>query len=173
MYTKEIAVPEGITIEVSGTRVKVSGPKGQLERNFKTRGVKIEKTERKIKASSESERRKDKSLVGTVIAHIRNMFVGVTEGYTYNLKAVFSHFPITIKVEGDKVLVQNFLGERKSRIAKIVGDTKVEITGQDIAVSGIDLEEVSQTSANIEQSCRIIGYDRRRFPDGVFITKKK
>lgn len=101
------------------------------------------------------------------------MFAGVTEGYTYNLKAVFSHFPITIKIEGNKVLVQNFLGERKPRAAKIVGDSKVEINGQDISVSGTDLEEVSQTSANIEQSCRVIGYDRRRFPDGVFIVKKK
>jgi large subunit ribosomal protein L6 len=173
MYTKEISIPEGVTIEVSGTKVKVSGPKGHLERIFKTIGVNIEKKEKKIKVSYESERRKDKSLVGTVAAHIRNMFAGVTEGYTYNLKAVFSHFPITIKTEGNKVLVQNFLGERKPRTAKIVGDAKVEIKGQDISVSGTDLEEVSQTSANIEQSCRVIGYDRRRFPDGVFIVKKK
>jgi large subunit ribosomal protein L6 len=173
MYTKEISIPEGVTIEVSDTKVKVSGPKGHLERNFKMIGVNIEKKEKKIKVSSESERRKDKSLVGTATAHIRNMFAGVTEGYTYNLKAVFSHFPITIKTEGNKVLVQNFLGERKPRTAKIVGDSKVEIKGQDISVSGTDLEEVSQTSANIEQSCRVIGYDRRRFPDGVFIVKKK
>lgn len=49
MYTKEIAVPEGVTIEISGTRVKISGPKGQLERNFKMIGVNIEKKREKDK----------------------------------------------------------------------------------------------------------------------------
>lgn len=172
MYTKEIVIPEGATIDINGSKVKVSGPKGQLERDFEVREVKIEKTEGKVKAWSESERRKVRSLVGTVIAHIRNMFIGVKEGYTYKLKIVFSHFPVTAKVEGDKVLIQNFLGERTPRVAKIVGDSKVEIKGQDINVTGIDLEEVSQTSGNIEQACRVIGFDRRRFPDGAFITNK-
>ena len=110
--------------------------------------------------------------MGTAVAHIRNMITGVTEGYTYKLKIVYSHFPVTAKVEGDKILIQNFLGERTPRVAKIVGDTKVEIKDQEITVTGIDLEEVSQTSGNIEQACRIIGFDRRRFPDGVFITSK-
>ena len=48
MYTKEIAMPEGVTIEISGTSVKISGPKGQLERDFKMIGVNIEKKEKKI-----------------------------------------------------------------------------------------------------------------------------
>lgn len=173
MYVKEINIPENVTIELIGNTVRVSGPKGQLERKFTLREVKIEKTDEKIKVYSESERRKVKSLVGTVLAHIKNMFVGVTKGYTYRLKVVFSHFPILVKVEGNKVLIQNFLGERVPRVAKIVGSAKVEVKGQDISVSGIDLEEVSQTSGNIEQACRIIGYDRRRFPDGVFIVSGK
>ena len=172
MYSKEMNVPEDVSIEIMGKKVKVSGPKGSLEKEFLLKGVKIGKSEKKIKASSESERRKDKSLVGTVIANIRNMISGVIEGYVYKLKIVYSHFPVTAKVEGDKVVVQNFLGERTPRIAKIVGNSKVEIKEQDIAVTGIDLDEVSQTSANIEQACRIVGFDRRRFPDGIFITCK-
>jgi len=165
-------VPEDVSIELIGKKVKVSGPKGSLEKEFLLKGVKIEKSEKKIKTSSESERRKDKSLVGTVLAHIRNMIDGVREGYTYKLKIVYSHFPVTAKVEGDKIVVQNFLGERTPRTAKIVGNSKVEIKEQDITVTGIDLDEVSQTSANIEQACRIVGFDRRRFPDGIFITSK-
>jgi large subunit ribosomal protein L6 len=172
MYSKEIAIPEGTTIDINGTRVQVSGPKGRLEKEFKISEIKIEKSEKKVKAFSESERRKVKSVVGTVVAHIRNMFEGVKEGYTYKLKVVFSHFPVTVKTEGNKILIQNFLGERTPRVAKIVGNSKVEIKDQDITITGIDLEEVSQTSGNIEQACRVIGYDRRRFPDGIFITSK-
>lgn len=172
MYSKEMNIPEGVSLELIGKKVKVSGPNGSLEKEFLLKGVKIEKSEKKIKASSESERRKDKSLVGTVLAHIRNMITGVIEGYTYKLKVVYSHFPVTVKIEGDKVVIQNFLGERTPRTAKIVGNSKVEIKEQDVTVTGIDLDEVSQTSGNIEQACRIVGFDRRRFPDGIFIVSK-
>lgn len=172
MYSKELTIPERVTIEIVSNKVKVSGEKGQLERKFELmKGVKLEKTDNKIKVSAETERRKVKALVGTIIAHIKNMIKGVTQGFTYKLKVVFSHFPITVKVESDKIIIQNFLGSRVPRVAKIVGDTEVKIEGQEITVSGIDLESVGQTSSNIELATRIVGYDRRRFMDGVFITK--
>lgn len=173
MYSKEIEIPEGVGAELLENKIKVSGPKGNLEKSFQlTKEVKMEKVDNKIKVFSESERRDVKALIGTIAAHIKNLFEGVTKGFTYRLKVVFSHFPITVKVEGDKVLIQNFLGERTARIAKIVGNTEVKVSGQEITVSGIDLEKVSQTAANIEQATRIVGYDRRRFPDGIFIVSK-
>lgn len=174
MYSKELTIPERVTIEISGNKVKVSGEKDQLEKRFElVKGVKLEKIDNKIKVSSEVERRKVKALVGTIIAHIRNMIKGVTKGFTYKLRVVFSHFPITVKVEGDKVIIQNFLGSRVPKVAKIVGNTQVKIEGQEITVSGADLESVGQTASNIELSTRITGYDRRRFMDGIFITKRE
>jgi large subunit ribosomal protein L6 len=100
------------------------------------------------------------------------MMIGVTKGYTYKLKVVFSHFPVTVKVDKDKVLIQNFLGERKPRVAKIVGNAQVKVEGQDITVTGIDIDEVSQTASNIELACRITGYDRKIFQDGIWIVSK-
>jgi large subunit ribosomal protein L6 len=173
MYFKESLIPDGVTVEINGKKVKVSGSKGTLERHFPLKEVKIEKNGEKVKVSSDSERRKIKSLVGTVLAHIRNMIIGVSQGYTYKLKVVYSHFPVTVKVEGNKLSISNFLGEKTPRFANIVGNSKVEVKGQDITITGIDIEEVSQTSGNIEQACRIIGYDRRRFPDGIFITSEE
>jgi large subunit ribosomal protein L6 len=153
-------------------KVKVSGEKGELERSFPEKGIKIDLVEGKIIISSESERKKFRALVGTIAAHIRNMIEGVTKGFVYRLRVVYSHFPITVKVEGDKVLIQNFLGERVPRVAKIVGKTQVKVEGSDLIVSGINVEEVGQTAANIEQACRIIGYDRRKFMDGIYIVSK-
>jgi large subunit ribosomal protein L6 len=174
MYIKELSIPENVTVEVSGNKVKVSGEKGQLERKFElVKGVKLEKIDNKIKVSAETERRKVKALVGTIIAHIKNMIEGVTQGFTYKLKVVFSHFPVTVKVEGKQVIIQNFLGSRTPRVAKIVGNTEVKIEGQDITLSGIDLENVGQTAANIELATRITGYDRRRFMDGCYIVSQK
>jgi large subunit ribosomal protein L6 len=173
MYSQELSISENLNIEISGNKVKISGPKGELEKNFKlVGGIKIKKVDNKIKVSSESERRKIKSLVGTMVAHIRSMIRGVTEGFVYKLRVVYSHFPITVKVEGDKILIQNFLGEKTPRVGKIVGDIKVKVGDSDILVSGINREDVGQTAANIEQACRITGYDRRRFMDGVYIVSK-
>ena len=172
MYAKEVEIPEGVEVEIEGVKVKVKGPKGELERDFGVKEVKIEKKENKVVVSSEEAKRKKKALVGTLAAHIRNMIKGVTEGFTYKLKIVFSHFPMNVEVKGDKVLIHNFLGERTPRVAKIVGDTKVEVQGSDVIVSGIDIEAAGQTAANIEQACRIVGFDRRRFQDGIYIVEK-
>ena len=174
MYSKEITITEGVTVEVDGNKVKVSGGKGEIKREFKLAySIKIQKQDNKIIISSESSHRKTKALVGTIIAHIRNMAKGVTEGYTYKMKIVYSHFPMNVKVDGDKVVTLNFIGERTPRIAKIAGNTQVKIEGQDVTVSGIDLEEVGLTSSSIEQSCRITGYDKRRFSDGIYISGRE
>jgi len=174
MYSKEITMPASVAVEVDGNKVKVSGGKGEIKREFKLAyAIKIQKQDDKITVASESEHRKAKALVGTIIAHIRNMTKGVVEGYTYRMKIVYSHFPMIVKVDGDRVVTQNFLGERTSRIAKIAGSTQVKVERQDVTVSGIDLEEVGLTSSSIEQSCRITGYDKRRFSDGIYFVSKK
>lgn len=176
MYEKEIKVPEGFTADVSGMKVVVSGPKGKLSREFKGMyGIKLERTAGGVKASSESSMRKQKSKVGAVIAHVRNMFQGLGEGYTAKLKIIYTHFPVTVKAEEKdrRVLVTNFLGEKTPRAAKILGaDTKVEIKGADITITGSDIEAVGQTAANLEQITRIRAHDRKVFQDGIFITEK-
>ena len=51
-----------------------------------------------------------------------------------------------------------------------MGDTKVEVKGQDIILTGIEREDVGQTMGNIEQACRITKFDRRIFQDGIYFT---
>jgi large subunit ribosomal protein L6 len=169
---KELTIPENVKIEIQNKHVKVSGPKGELKREFKYFfDVKIEKKDNKIVVTSSSEIKKVRAIVGTIIAHIDNMIKGVKEGYTYKLKVIYSHFPVTVKVEGSDVQIHNFLGEKVPRIAKILGNTKVEVKGQDIILTGPDKEDVGQTCANIEQACRITKYDRRIFQDGIYKTE--
>lgn len=166
---KEVVVPQDVNIEIEGKTVKVSGPKGELEREFKHFfDIKMEKKDDKVIVSSDSDRRKVKAMVGTIASHIKNMIIGVTGGFTYKMRVVYSHFPVTVKVEGNKVLIHNFLGEKVPRVAKIVGNTKVDVQGQDIILTGINKEDVGLTSSNIEQTCRITKYDRRVFMDGIF-----
>lgn len=173
MFFKETKIPEGVKVDVKGAVVSVEGPKGKLEKQTEAnRNTKIEVIENKVRVSSQEDDRQTKALVGTITAHIRNAMGGVSNGYQYKLKIIYSHFPVTVKVEGSKFLVQNFLGERTPRVANILGNAKVKIEGAEVLVDGNDLEEVSQTAANIEQCCRIVGYDKKIFQDGIYITSK-
>ncbi len=173
---KVLNVPEGVDVAIEDFKVKTKGPKGELERDFfdpkYAKKIKIEASGNQITVSSKTKRKKFKAMVGTIASHIKNMIAGVTKGFRYRLKIVYAHFPITVSVEGDRVVIKNFLGEKSNRYSKIIGATKVTVKGQEILVEGIDKEQVSQTAANIENTTRVVGKDRRVFSDGIFIVSK-
>jgi large subunit ribosomal protein L6 len=166
---KELIIPDKVTVDVDKKTVKVTGPKGTLQKQFKYfYDVIIIKKENKLVVTSDSDKKKVRAIVGTIVSHVKNMVKGVTEGYTYKMKIIYSHFPVTVKIEGKKILINNFLGEKVPRIADILGDTRVEVNGQDVTLTGSNKEDVGQTCANIEQACRITKYDRRVFQDGIY-----
>jgi large subunit ribosomal protein L6 len=100
------------------------------------------------------------------------MISGVQKGFSYKLKIVFSHFPISVKVQGKTVLIENFTGERRARKAKILGDVQVKVQSEDIVVQGLNLEDVSQTAANIEQATKVKKKDPRVFLDGIYVYER-
>jgi large subunit ribosomal protein L6 len=71
------------------------------------------------------------------------------------------------------VYIENFTGERSPRLVKILGDTKVSVKEDDVIVQGINLEDVSQTAASIEQGTKVKIKDPRVFLDGIFIYEKR
>ena len=173
LVTRTLEIPENITVRVDGKVVEVRGEKGRLTRDFSHAQVSIQLEDNQIRVQAVWPRKKEVSLVGTIYSHIKNMIVGVTEGYTYKLKIVYSHFPISVKIDDKKVIIENFTGERDRRIAKIIGDTTVTIKDEDIIVQGINLEDVSQTAANVEQATKIKSKDPRVFLDGIYVYEKQ
>ena len=102
------------------------------------------------------------------------MIKGVTSGFKYHLKALYSHFPMTLKQEGNELVVNNYFGERVPRRAKILPGVKVEIKNKvEITVSGSDKELVGQTAANIERCATVKNRDRRVFQDGIYLLNKE
>jgi len=170
---KTIEVPEGVEVSIENKRVTGKREKGTLTRDFSSAPIEIELEDGKVKVYAKWPRKKEAALVGTISAHIQNMITGVTKGFTYKLKIVFSHFPISVKVQGDKILIENFTGEKTPRIAKIVGTAKVTVKGDDVIVQGINIEDVGQTAANIEQATKIKKKDPRIFLDGIYIYERK
>ena len=104
---------------------------------------------------------------------MNNMVKGVTEGFTYTLKALYSHFPMTLAVKGNELVVNNYFGERVPRSAKILNGVEVKVQNKtEVIVSGIDKEAVGQTAANIERSTTVKKRDRRVFQDGIYLIEK-
>ena len=169
---EEVEIPEGVEVIVENNVVKVKGPKGELQRELKYPGVQIFTEDGKVVIFKEFPRRRDIAIARTFKAHINNMIKGVTEGFTYKLKIVYSHFPMSVKVQGNEVVIENFLGEKNPRRAKILPGVTVKVMGQEVIVEGIDKEAVGQTAANIEQATRITKWDRRVFQDGIYIVEK-
>ena len=172
MFEKTVEIPEGVNASRDGNKLVVTGPKGNLERIFKHHIVKLEVKDNNIKVSSKDERRKQKALVGTWTALAKNMVQGVNKEWEARLKAVYSHFPMKLAVEGEKFIIQNFLGEKSPRSAKIVPGTNIKTEKDEIIITGIDREKVGQTAANIEIAAKVIGFDRRIFQDGCYLVQK-
>jgi large subunit ribosomal protein L6 len=170
--SRTIQVPDGVSVNLEGRKITVKGTQGTLERDFSLFPVLINAEGNTVRVWAEWPRKKEAALVGTVHSHIQNMIKGVQKGFTYKIKIVFSHFPISVKVQDKTVMIENFTGERRARKAKIIGDVKVKVEAEDIVVQGVNLEDVSQTSANIEQATRVRRKDPRIFLDGLYVFER-
>jgi large subunit ribosomal protein L6 len=170
--SESIQVPDDVEVSLEGKRFTVKGPKGTLVRDFSFAPISIELNGKNICIRAEWPRKREASLVGTLRSHVQNMITGVRKGFTYKVKIVFSHFPISVKLKGKTVLIENFTGERNPRKAKIIGDVQVRIQSEDIFVQGMNLEEVSQTAANIEQATKVKRKDPRIFLDGLYVYER-
>jgi len=170
--SRTIQIPEDVEVTLEGRKVSVKGPKGTLVRNFQHASISMEVDGKTVRIWAEWPRKREASLVGTIYSHIQNMIKGVTKGFTYKLKIVFSHFPISVKVREKTVLIENFTGERNPRKAKIAGNANVKIESEDIVVQDLDLENVSQTAANIEQATKVKRKDPRIFLDGIYVYER-
>lgn len=174
METKRtIGIPEGVNINIDKLNVSISGPKGQLQRELWYPGITIKRNDSEVVVMTDMPRREQLAMLGTLESHLKNMIAGVTTGYEYTMKVVYSHFPIQLKTEGQQVIIGNFLGEKRARKANIQGNTKVAIKGDQIIITGLNKEDVGQTAANIHLATKIKRFDPRVFQDGVYLVDRR
>jgi large subunit ribosomal protein L6 len=172
-FTEErVAAPSGVTLKLQGDEILVSGKLGALRRRLTHPRVALALDGGELRIRSDLPGRREKAVVGTFAAHVRNMIVGVTTGFTYKMKIVYAHFPMKAIVKGSEFVIENFLGEKAPRRAPILGETKVVVQGDQVLLTGPNVEDVGQTAANIEQATKIRGFDPRVFQDGIYITNK-
>lgn len=170
--TEKIVIPEGVTVEIVGNTVKVKGPQGENERVFAHPKIEITKDDKNVIVESKKPTKREKTMLFAFVAHIGNLLEGVNTGFNYKLKICHSHFPMTVSVEGNEVVIKNFLGEKIPRRSDIMEGIEVKVDGSMIIVEGIDKERTATTAARIEQATRITNRDRRIFQDGCFLVEK-
>ena len=172
-FQEIVEIPEGITVSAKKHMLEFQGPLGKTFKSFRKIPIDIQVNEGKITLKAKGKKKKDYSILHTARSLIKNICVGLTEGYTIKMKVVYAHFPITVKVQDKVISIENFQGERAPRKTFIVGNTKVVPKGEDVILTGEVLTDVTQTAANIQLKTKVKNKDHRVFLDGIYIYEKK
>jgi len=170
--TEIIEIPSDISCEFSHNVLKCRKGSAELSRGINVPCLNIKIEGKNLVLHCENGNKNDLKVIKSLAAHIRNIFSGLNEKFVYKLQAVNVHFPMSLKVEGDKLMINNFLGEKTPRTANILKNVSIEVKGQAITLSSQDKESIGQTAANIEKATKIRSKDRRIFQDGIYITEK-
>ena len=175
-----------VTVDVGSRTIKVKGPLGELQRDFKHISMDIRVTKGDVVEKGDPEKdyvkvdlwfatRKQLACVRTICSHIQNMFTGVKQGFNYKLRFVYSHFPINVTLSGNTVEIRNFLGEKRVRKVDLMPGVKYIRTADvkdQIELTGIDIAAVSLTAAKIQQATNVRHKDLRKFLDGIYVSEK-
>ncbi|TLX95937.1 MAG: 50S ribosomal protein L6 [Thaumarchaeota archaeon] len=167
-----IPIPDPVKVSESHRILNVEGPLGKTRKNFKRIPVGLQVSGKNIILKSLGTRKKDYAIFKTAESVIETLIKGVQTGYTYKMKIVYAHFPITVKVKDGHIHVENFQGERAARISKIFGDSKAIAKGDDVIITGSVLTDVSQTAAALQQNTKVKNKDHRVFLDGIYLFEK-
>ncbi len=167
---EEVEIPQDVEVSIKNNEVEMK--KGDKEVKKKFYNVIVEKKENKIIVRTKRKTKREVRLIKTVIAHLKNLFRGVGEGFKYKLQICSVHFPMTVNIQDKEVIVKNFLGETSERKTKILPNVEVKVDKDIIIINSSDKEAAGQTAANIEKIAQVRNKDKRIFQDGIFMIEK-
>lgn len=170
--TESFVVPQGITCEYKDRVISCTKGGVTLTRLLDSPEMDVLIKGNTMTVSCLKGNKYHRALIRSLAAHMRNIFAGLEEEFTYNLEACNVHFPMTLKLDATTLTINNFLGEKTPRKAKILPGVKVEVKGLKITVKSRNREAAGQTAANIEKAAKVRNRDRRVFQDGIYITSK-
>lgn len=144
-----VKIPENVKVEISDGLVKVTGPKGTLERKLpKEVGIEIKDGSLHFKSLEKVETKFGKAILGTTKSHLSNAIKGVIEGWNKKLELVGTGYRGEVR-GNDLVLTVGF---SHPLIFTAPAGVKFTIEKNVVTVDGIDKDVVSQIAANIRIS---------------------
>jgi len=167
-----IALPTGVEFHVADRHVKVTGPKGALERTIPDRVMVRSDTETStIVVERPDDERQSRSLHGLTRTLIANMVTGVTEGFSKELEIIGVGYRAVPK--GDRQLELS-LGFSHTIVVNAPEGITFEVPAPTrITVRGIDKEKVGQVAADIRKLRKPEPYKGKgvRYVDEVVLRK--
>ncbi len=143
-----IPVPAGVTIELTDGHVKVTGPKGMLERDL-PRDITVRQDGDQLVVERPDDQRQHRALHGLARSLVNNMVVGVTDGFTRDLEIVGVGYRATAAGPNKLDLALGF--SHPVSVDAPEGITFETPAPTRITVRGIDKEVVGQVAANIRK----------------------
>ncbi|WP_277633187.1 50S ribosomal protein L6 [Avrilella dinanensis] len=143
-----IAIPEGVTVEVTADQVVVKGKLGELSQSYDDVSVKVEDGSVIVERPSEVKQVKAKH--GLYRSLINNMIVGVSEGFTKELELVGVGYRASN--QGQKLDLA--LGFSHNIVLEIAPEVKVETVSEKgknpiVKLTSADKQLVGQIAAKI------------------------
>ena len=181
MERRLVEIPKDVTCTLqSNNKIIIKGKLGTVERNFPLTSTKLELVKQDDSGKQGNflsiwdyfHKSRNKAMVGKIEGNVKNMITGVQLGFTYKLKIVYSHFPITVTSAKNGVITTGHYGTKEKRFIPLLNGVKVTIKGEDILLEGADIENVSQSAARLQESTKLRGRlakDPRIFQDGIYI----
>ena len=140
-----ILIPEGVKVSLEDTVVRVSGPNGSLDFNFKKEMI-ISQNDGSIIVKRGSDNREQKSLHGTTRQMINNMIIGVSKGFSKELEIIGVGYQA--QVQGSRLQLQ--LGFSHDVYFDMPDGIKVTAANRtEVKVEGIDKQLVGAVAAKI------------------------
>jgi large subunit ribosomal protein L6 len=141
---KPITVPAGVTVEITGQDVKVTGPKGSLDLTIMP-GINIEQDGSTLTISKAVETPETGRLFGLMRTLVDNMVIGVSQGFTRALE--INGVGYRAAVAGDVITLS--LGFSHPVIFNLPQGVEAKIEKNLITLTGFDKQLVGQVAANI------------------------
>ena len=142
-----LTIPAGVNVDVNENTVTVKGPKGELKLDvIKTLKVNLNGTELTVEKLKND--KFTNQMHGTTNANIKNMLVGVSEGFKKGLEIIGVGYRFA--VSGNTLTVQaGYSHPVKMDIPKGISVNAISAT--EIEVSGADKIVVGEFAANIRK----------------------
>ena len=142
---RELVIPENVTVTVDGNVVSVKGPKGELSTEVnKNITVKVEGNKVICTRANDNY----KNFHGTANANIKNMIIGVTEGFEKKLEAVGVGYRFQIK--GSTLVIT--AGFSHPVEIDVPNGIKLESpSNTELFIRGIDKQLIGEFAANIRK----------------------
>lgn len=135
---------QGATVEVSGRTVKVTGPKGSMEKKL-PRGIDVKVENGEVLVTAKGKSKTDLTNHGTTRALLNNDVTGVTKGWSKQLELVGTGFRAEVK---GKTLVLT-VGYSHTVPMDAPDGIAFKVEKTIVTIEGINRELVGQVAADI------------------------